>query len=358
MVVGSKSPARVSVWDLESGRGIQTLRGLASPAARTCFSVDNRLLAALAPDGQLAVWDLARGELRHLLPGPKGGAEEAALSFSSDGGRLVCSAKERVKLWDLKTGQKLGVWRLPPGCKNVLTFHPSGALLLLREEEDERTGDASSTDKQSLPTTPRVCRIRNLLGPSPNKPLFTLADFDGAFLGAAVTPDGTTFIVEGTHRGPSGRRRSVKAYEALTGAERWTIPSTRSLLSSTLVLDPIGSVLALRTDNRDNEGTLVEVVNGNVLGNLKPFPIAVSPEARDLVQTSNGDQRKTASGYALFGRDDSAPRLLLGIESTPSFIPVFSGQGDLLAWSNADGTVSVCDLQHVRKRLSEIGLEW
>jgi WD40 repeat protein len=85
LVVGSKSPARVSVWDLEAGRGIQTLRGLTGPAARLCFSGDNQLLAALAPDGQVAIWDVARGELRFVLAGPKGGAEEAALAFSSDG---------------------------------------------------------------------------------------------------------------------------------------------------------------------------------------------------------------------------------------------------------------------------------
>jgi serine/threonine protein kinase/WD40 repeat protein len=358
LVVGSKAPARVSVWDLEPGRGIQTLRGLTSPAARACFSADGRLLAALAPDGQLAVWDLARGQLRLVLPGPKGDAEEAALAFSPDGGRLACSAKERAKLWDLKTGQKVGMWRLPRGGKNALAFHPSGALLLFREEEDDRTGSANSMDQPAPPASPRVCRIRNLLGPSPSKALATLADFDGVFLGAAATPDGNTFIAEGTHRGPDGQRRTVKAYEVLTGAERWAIPSTRSSLSCTLVLDPTGSLLALRTDNRDNEGTLVEVASGKVLGDLKPLPVCLGPEARDLIQIGTGDPRKEERGYALFRRDDSSPQLVLGLESTPSFLPVFSRQGDLLAWSNADGTVSVCDLQRVRGRLSEVGLEW
>ena len=249
-------------------------------------------------------------------------------------------------------------WRLPHGDKNVLVFHPSGALLLLRQEEDESTGSASSTDQPAHPIRSHVCRIRNLLKSSPSTPLATLALAEGVLLAAVVTPDGSTFIVESTHRGPDGRRRTVKAYEALTGEERWTIASTRSSLSSTLALDRTGSLLALQTNNRDNEGALVEVASGDQLGNLKPFPVCLGPMARDLIQLGVGNPRKETRGYALFRRNESAPRLILGMESTPASIPVFSRHGDLVAWSNADGTVSVCDLQRVRTRLSEVGLDW
>jgi WD40 repeat protein len=348
LVVGSKGPARVTAWDLDDGRGIRTLRGLTNQASHLCFSPDGGLLAALSHGGQIAVWDLGCGQLRHLLSAPEGNAEEAALAFRADGGRFACSAGEGARLWDLETGREVASWRLSPGARDLLAFHPSGALLSFRDEADERVPAAA----------PRVRRLRNLLGPSPTEPLAVLADLDGRFLDAAVTPDGSTFLAEGTYGGPDGQRRCVKAYEGLTGRELWSIPSTRTQLSGTLALDPTGRLLALHTGNRNAGGVLVDVASGKVFGHIDPFPVCLGPGGHDVVQFGPRNARGEARGYALFQRGDRTPLVLLGGESSALFPPVFSGDGRLLAWSNADGTVSVCDMARVRERLSEAGLGW
>ena len=36
----------------------------------------------------------------------------------------------------------------------------------------------------------------------------------------------------------------------------------------------------------------------------------------------------------------------------------FSRDGSLFVWGNLDGTVNVCDIAEVRRRLTEIGLGW
>jgi WD40 repeat protein len=357
VVVGGKDPARVALWDLDPGRGTQTLRGLTSQASHVCFSEDSRLLAALGHHCTVAVWDLAQGHLRFLLPTSKGNANgEAGLAFSADGRRFACSAGEGAKLWDLETGRELGSWRLPSGAKDTLVFHPSGALLLFREEE--RAAGAPGADNALPPAPPRVCRIRNLLGPAPIRPLAAIADFDGHLLDALVTPDGGLFVAEGTYRGPHSQCRAVHAYDGLTGARRWSIPSTRTELSGTLALDPAGLLLALRTDNREREGSLAEVASGRVLGDIDPHPVCLGPAASGLVRCGAGDRPGEGRGYALFRRGDASARLVLGMETAPAFRPVLSRDGRLLAWSNADGTVSVCDLPQLRERLSGAGLEW
>jgi WD40 repeat protein len=352
LAVGTKSPGRVSVWDLDTGRGIQTLRGLTTQAGSMCFSADGRLLAALAHTWQVAIWDVNRGQLRFLLTAPRGDTEDATLVFSPDGGRLACSAGEDVKLWDVGTGQELGTWRVPKGSKDALTFHPSGGLYLFRQESDEEADEPSRT------VGPRVCRIRNLLGSSPLKALATIADFNRLLLSAIPTQDGRMFIAEGIHHGFNRPQRTIRAYDARTGTEQWSLSSMRTELSRTIVLDPVGRILALRTDNREDEGTLVEAASGRVLGALKPFPVSMGIDAGVLIQLGSRDEGTEKRGHALFHRGDSSPRVLLGIETTTSIRPLFSPDGEILSWSNADGSVSVCSLPQLRERLAQVGLDW
>jgi hypothetical protein len=355
LVVGSKGPARVSVWDLDHGRGIQTLRGLTSQAAHLCLSEDGRSLAAVAHNWQVGVWDLETGSLRLLLPGPRGGADDdAALAFGPDGRQLACSAGEGAKLWDAATGAELGSWSLPLGTKDLLAFHPPRQLLLFRAEgEVEPPGDGSG-DTRPAP----AWIVRDLLGPRPTEPVARLADFDRHLLDAAVTPDGGTLLLEGVAGGPRGPSRSIRAYDGPTGARRWAVPSTRSPLAGTLALDPTGRLLAVRTENGDGAGVLLDVDSGTARGPVRPFPTALGPGARDLIVGGPPGVTDDAQGYALFGRGDPTPRLVLGIDSTPSFRPVFSRDGTLLAWSNTDGTVSVCRLSELRDRLARAGLGW
>jgi WD40 repeat protein/tRNA A-37 threonylcarbamoyl transferase component Bud32 len=360
LVVGNKGPARVSVWELDHGRGIQTLRGLTSQAAHLCLSEDGRLLAAVAHNWQVGVWDLGSGSLRLLLQAPRGGPDDdAALAFSPDGRRLACSAGEGARLWDVTTGAELGSWSLPPGAQDLLAFHPAGHLLLLRAEEEggtaPRPGDGNGeTRRGSAP----VWRVRDLLGPRPTEPIARIVDFDRHLLDAAVTPDGGILVLEGVSQGPAGQRRSIRGYDGPTGAERWAVPSTRTPLAGTLTLDPTGRLLAVRTDNRDGAAELVEVASGKVLGPVQPFPLGLGPGARDLILAGPPDPTGDAQGYSLFRRGDPAPRLVLGIDTTPAFRPVFSRDGNLLAWSNTDGTVSVCRLDELRASLARAGLEW
>src|SRR5262249_51213814 len=79
-------PGRVQVWELEYGRGIQTLRGLGRSVNQVRFSTDGRLLAAVADNWQMAIWDLTTGQLQSIVDVPQGvTADNAAVAFSPDG---------------------------------------------------------------------------------------------------------------------------------------------------------------------------------------------------------------------------------------------------------------------------------
>jgi serine/threonine protein kinase/WD40 repeat protein len=107
------------VWNLESGRGAQTLRGLTSQVEKVLLSPNERLLAALSHDSRVAVWDLQKEKLLHVFEAPKAAwVDNAALAFSSDSGQLAYSGSSdytgRAKVWDLATGKEAGSWSFPP----------------------------------------------------------------------------------------------------------------------------------------------------------------------------------------------------------------------------------------------------
>jgi hypothetical protein len=52
--------------------------------------------------------------------------------------------------------------------------------------------------------------------------------------------------------------------------------------------------------------------------------------------------------------------ITLGIDSRVSSIntPQFNLAGTHVAWGNTDGTVTVCDLPEINRRLKNVGLDW
>jgi WD40 repeat protein len=340
----------VSLWDLETNRGIQTLRGLTCQASRVCFSADGKQLAALTSNGVIALWDRDKGRLHRLLTAPRGYADQTALAFSPNGRRLACAAEREAILWEVSSGQKCVHWPLPPGSRNLLAFPSSNALLLFREEE-EKGGEIGRTLSR-----PGLCRVRNLLGSAPAQPLFSITEFNSHLLDAALTADGASLLLEGTRKEGDGQRRRVKAYDARTGSERWSLASTRTPLTGTLALDPTGRFVALRTDNRVNRGTLVDVASGAVIDKLEPCPACLGLEGNLRIVYGPNSPREKERGYALCRRDHPSPCLVLGMDTISSFRPTFSCDGRLLAWSNADGTVAVCDLPRLKNRFAEVGL--
>ena len=63
------SRGEVRVLDLRSGRVRRFTGGKAAAILRLAFTPDRRTLVTSHDDGQLLVWDVARGELRERLRG-------------------------------------------------------------------------------------------------------------------------------------------------------------------------------------------------------------------------------------------------------------------------------------------------
>lgn len=350
---GANYPARVSIWRLEFGRGIETLRGLSGEISKICFSADGRTLAALAHNWEVGVWDLAAGHLMRVFDVPRGEfADNAALALSPDGKRLAFSGSTSAKIYDIQSGSRLAACALPPGLVDVLGFPDDEHLMLFRMETLSNFGPFSDPSPREHPP---VCRIRDLLGPDPRKPVAEIRDFNGRVFTAVAPLDGRHFVVEGLHVQGAERMRMIKCFDALTGQKLWTLPSTNKGKWGTLVCDATGRLLTFHRD-QSLKPVLVDLQSGasvDVLA-LPPTAIRAQPRLYAVDASSFGG----TLGMSLFSRTSEPPLVTLGIDTPASTIVRFDGTGSRLAWGNTDGTVIVCNLQEIHRQFLLLGLSW
>jgi WD40 repeat protein/DNA-binding SARP family transcriptional activator len=93
----------VFVWSVEDGTTIARIREQQVPAL--AFSPDGRRLATGSLDGSLKVWEVRTGRQLDTLTGSLG--QVLDLAFSPDGARLATSSSDgTVRLWDVGTGRQ------------------------------------------------------------------------------------------------------------------------------------------------------------------------------------------------------------------------------------------------------------
>ena len=97
---------QVQLWDVATGREIDTIKGHGRAVSKVAFSRDGKLLATGGTDNTIKIWDLASKRELLTLTGHTSNVE--SLDFSPDG-RLLASASEdgSTFLWDAKTGEHL-----------------------------------------------------------------------------------------------------------------------------------------------------------------------------------------------------------------------------------------------------------
>lgn len=353
---GFGSSIGTQVWRIDNGRGLSSLRGLSGGVTKAVFSTEGRLVAALAQNWQVGLWDRETGQLLHVLEGPRGvTADNAALAFSPDGRRFAACAGAGAKLWDVGTGQELRAWALPMGLVDQLAFREPDRLLLFRLEA---TG---------LRDSPYLCRIRDLLGDAA-RPIAEIDDFNWGVHDAVVSPDGTVFVAEGV----GGRRdtptRTTNAYDAATGRRLWSLPSPSPLdVGVRLSFDPTGHVLERPVWIGPIEQ--LSMPGGELLRRIDDprRRTLLGPDGRRWVYMARGGylsmpdepDRRDSNSFYLYAKERQEPLLRIA-SSGPmgSIYSEFTRDGRYVVWGNPDGTVSVLDLVSVQERMASLGLGW
>ena len=104
----------LKVWDLETGRGLRTLKGHSGYVSDVAVTPDGKRAISASKDKILTVWDLETGRAQRNLEGHSAPVDVVAVT--PDGKRVVSASWDRtLKVWDLDDGRL------------IATFHCDGA---------------------------------------------------------------------------------------------------------------------------------------------------------------------------------------------------------------------------------------
>jgi hypothetical protein len=278
--------------------------------------------------------------------------DNAALEFSPDGSKLAFAGHRSAMIWDVRSGKELASWTFPAGLQDKLAFR-DGRLFSFRVET--KSGLEGPFRGFNPHDYPRVCHIRDLSEAQP-KLVATLTEFNVHVYKCGIAAEGRFYLVDGESGTLAHHRRLVSAFDGRTGKKLWEKVSQYTPDNGAFAdPDPEGRFVDLNLNTLPPWFKL-DLPSGKVIGTLPNGPEAFPPLHVYRLEPST----KQYQAFTLHRRQDGKTLLTLGIDrgSESAGGIAFNSAETHVAWGNADGTVSVCNIQEVQHRLSEVGLGW
>ena len=333
----------VKLWEVSTGRNINTFHGPRGLYRSVAFSADGARLASSIAGGYGTVefWDVTTGKNINTIAGHLDGVN--SIAFSPDGAKLAAGVSgSGVKLWEIETGQQVAtfsekvisvafspdgmtlasthpgtlggikLWDIETG-RNIVTlqgsrervwsvvFSPDGARLASGSDDknvrlwDVETGENTATLRGhgngvwSVAFSPDGARLASgskdktvkLWDVETGKNMATLEGHTDEVRSVAFSPDGARLA-------SGSKDKTVKLWDAETGKNMATLEGHRDWVWS-VMFSPDGTKLA---SGSDNTVELWDVETGKHLDTFQGdgralMSVAFSPDGRKLVSGSS-----------------------------------------------------------------------
>jgi WD40 repeat protein len=127
-IITASGDSTAKIWDVESGRILQTLSGHDDGLLFAAYSPDNSKIVTTSMDRTAMIWN-SEGAVEHTLIGHT--EKIIYASFSADSKRIVTSSEDKTaRVWDVKTGKLLFTLKGHKDWVNTAAFDSAGKKII------------------------------------------------------------------------------------------------------------------------------------------------------------------------------------------------------------------------------------
>ncbi|MFO0578374.1 MAG: WD40 repeat domain-containing protein [Polyangia bacterium] len=294
----------VSVWDLDTGKRVQTLRGHKRPVTALAYSPDGQRILTASADRSLIVWRTSDGKqllrfgrgVRPDEPGPRPGAAPAHLELA----RLAA-----------------------PDPVQYAAFSADGSHIL------------TATDNEIIVWSAATYRWQDRHDNSGTSPI----------LSACFSPDGAQLLMATSNAGPHGHSTYVERWDASSGQPLDTVHATEASMEHTSIASG-GGLLAVLIQPLIGSDATVQLRDAKDGKPLRAIEIpSEHGQIAQLVLSPDGSRLLTVSPTRteLWDTPRGTQLLTLPEEQTSYVHAAFSPDGRRVATAGEDGVARIHD---------------
>jgi WD40 repeat protein len=324
-VAAPGSDGTVRVWELPADEQVLSLQATTASLSGLAFNPTGDRLVTAGADRVVRVWDTTTGKEANSLVGHD--RPIRAVAFCSDG-RRVASVGGEVRIWDAEAGQRSRIASTPQSPSVGRSVSSPDGRLIARIETNSLVIRDSMTGKERM------------FAPAPG------IDEGERFSSVVFTPDSTAIVTTGT--------RGIALWDMATGSQRRLFSTQpkdgNSLVNVEIVFGPdgrriaaVGQYLLMVWDS----ATAQPIINARLHSRFAVWVggVVFSPDGRRIAVATKAQPKQNVPLPAEIK--------LWDIESGRELPPISGGGGGVayspdgtrLVSGNADGTVSVWDVE-------------
>lgn len=127
IIASGNSEQNIELWDLQTSKKLQTLKGNTGRVYDVYFSPDGKRIVSASDDRKVIIWDLKTGKISNNLEGHQERVYTAI--FSPDGKAIASASADRtIRLWNAETGKSINTFQEKSWVYDI-SFTPDGKVL-------------------------------------------------------------------------------------------------------------------------------------------------------------------------------------------------------------------------------------
>jgi WD40 repeat protein/DNA replication protein DnaC len=300
MIVSGSSDKTIKLWDIKTGRLINTLKGHTGWVYSVAISKEAGMIASGSGDETIKLWDIRTGRLINTLKGHTGSVSSVAIS--KEAGIIASgSSDETIKLWDINTGRLINTLKGHRGSVLSVAISKDAGMIVsgslddtiklwdintfrlintLKGHEDDVTSVAISKEAGMIVSGSRDNTIK-LWDIKTFRLINTLKGHEGIVESVAISKE-AGMIVSGS------LDDTIKLWDIKTFRLINTLKGHEGIVESVAISKEAGMIVS---GSSDNTIKLWDINTGRLINTLKGhendvYSVAISKEAGLIVSSS------------------------------------------------------------------------